>query len=557
MKSIRIGDVLKQYGYITEEQLQIALQKQNKEKGKLLGNILIELGYVTERQILEALGQIMHVPLVDLKGYTPSIDAVARIPKQLAVKYNVIALKEKDGKLYTAVSDPLNFYALEDLRQGTNMQIVICLAEKENISRAIDKYYSEVEAKLVAREANRVMGLEAQELDEYQVEADNSVPVVKLLNSLLVRGFNANASDIHIEPFEDKIMIRMRIDGMLLEYLTLAVSVHQSLIARIKILSSMDIAEKRAPQDGHFKIKLEGQEMNIRVSVVPTVWGEKAVLRFLTTNTKIDFSGQFGMDDDNYQKFLAMLQNPNGIIYLTGPTGSGKTTTLYMAIEYLAQKQVNISTIEDPVERSIPKINQMQVNNLAGLSFESGLRALLRQDPDIVMVGETRDNQTASISIRAAITGHLVLSTLHTNDAISTIVRLEDMEVPYYLLASSLVGVVAQRLVRKICPSCGYEYAPDEAEKAMLGADVEKLKKGKGCHFCNNTGYKGRMAIHEILSIDRNIRHMIMQKESSDAIYEYVVKQQGMKSLHDSMKELVLNGVTTIEEMLKLTYFVE
>ncbi|MGI5891669.1 MAG: GspE/PulE family protein [Bacillota bacterium] len=560
MKNIPIGEMLKQYGYITEEQLRKALNYQRQNKSKYLSTILIEMGYLKENQILEALGKILQVPVVNIKTYDVRIDAVGKVPKQMALKHNLIGLKIQDGKLYIAIDDPLNFYALEDVRQVTNMPLVICLADTKGISDAIEYYYAEIEAKLVAHQANTSAANNQAVLKpatNKQQEVDNTVPVVKLLNSLLMRGYSANASDIHIEPFEDIMLVRMRIDGMLVDYIKLAINLHSSLIARIKIVANMDIAEKRLPQDGHFKTDIEGVEMNVRVSVIPTVYGEKAVMRFLSTDAKFDNSGQFGMDEENYQKFITTLQNPHGIIYLTGPTGSGKTTTLYMAIEYLARKQVNISTIEDPVERNIPRINQMQVNNVAGLTFESGLRALLRQDPDIIMVGETRDAQTASISTRAAITGHLVLSTLHTNDAVSAIVRLADMGVPSYLIANSLVGVVAQRLVRKICPQCGYEYTPDEIERFAVGPNIHKVRKGKGCHLCNNTGYKGRMSIHEIISIDKNIRRMILHKESVDAIYEYALKSQKMKTLKDSMLDLVKRGVTTVEELLKLTYYVE
>lgn len=556
MKNIPIGEVLCEYGYLTQEQLQRALEEQRKDSSKRLGSILMELGFVTERQMLEALGQKLQFRMVQLETYPVDVEAVDKVPRQLAVKYNLVGIREQEGKLTIALSDPLNFYAVEDIRQVTNMPLEICLAEKKSISDVIDFYYAEIEAKQAARQANIAVA-EIPGAFTARVEGDETAPVVKLLNSLLVRGHNTGASDIHIEPFEEATTVRMRIDGMIIEYVTLAKKLHQSLIARIKILSNLDIAEKRMPQDGHFKSTIEGFEMNIRVSVIPTVYGEKAVLRFLSTNTKIDGSNQFGMSKANYRKMLNMLHNPHGIVYLTGPTGSGKTTTLYMVLEHLAKMQVNISTIEDPVERNIPRINQMQVNNVAGLTFESGLRALLRQDPDIIMVGETRDNETAAISVRAAITGHLVLSTLHTNDAVSSIIRLEDMGLPPYLIANSVVGVVAQRLVRKVCTHCGFSYTPDETEREELTPDIETVWRGKGCHICNHTGYRGRVAIHEIVAIDKNIRRMVVEKASIDTIYEYAVTKQSMKTLKQSMLDLVRGGVTTVEELLKLTYYVE
>ena len=337
--------------------------------------------------------------------------------------------------------------------------------------------------------------------------------------------------------------------------MTLKRSLHAPLIARIKIVGNMDIAEKRIPQDGHFKMKVDGDDVNMRVSVIPTVFGEKAVIRLLSNRAPIDHKGTFGMTEENYKKFAPLLKSPNGIIYMTGPTGSGKTTTLYMILESLARGYVNISTIEDPVEKNLPKINQMQVNNQAGLSFEAGLRALLRQDPDIIMVGETRDNETASISVRAAITGHLVLSTLHTNNAVSSIVRLIDMGLEPYLVANSLVGLVAQRLMRKVCPECAETVETSELEREILGEEVRFIKKAKGCPKCTNTGYQGRVAIHELAVIDRTMRAMISEGRTAEEIQEYAMKEQGMETLRQSAARLVTEGVTTMDELWKVTYY--
>jgi type IV pilus assembly protein PilB len=347
----------------------------------------------------------------------------------------------------------------------------------------------------------------------------------------------------------------MRLDGVICDFMTLQKNIHNSLIARIKILGDLDIAERRVPQDGHFRINIEGVNLNVRVSVIPTVFGEKAVLRLLAAASNIDHMGTFGMTDKNYRLVTKMLQSPNGIIYLTGPTGSGKSTTLYMILEELAKRSVNISTIEDPVEKNVPKLNQMQVNNVAGLTFDVGLRALLRQDPDIIMVGETRDSETASISVRAAITGHLVLSTLHTNDAASSVVRLVDMGVEPYMIASSLVGVIAQRLVRKVCPFCSETGPMTDEEIAIAGKTFPMVKHAKGCRQCNNTGYKGRIAIHEILLVDKDVRALITKGASVEEIKQHGVEKQGMMTLKQSALELVENGVTTVDELLKVAYY--
>ena len=556
MKNIPIGEVLKEYGYITEEQLQQALAAQKQNRSRRLGEILEDMGFVTERQKLEALGQRMGLPVVDLATYEVDTDAVAKIPKQLALRHGVIAVAQQGGHLVVATSDPLNFYGTEEVRQITGMPVDSLLAEKAPIDAAIAHYYAEIGAKLAAEQANK--DVEPLPISPIEVEeGEGDAPVVKLLASLLDRGYNSGASDIHVEPFEQQTSVRMRLDGVIVDFVTLSPAIHPSLITRITILAGLDIAERRQPQDGHFRQTVDGQDVNIRVSIIPTIYGEKAVLRFLNQNTPIDRAGQFGMDDDNYQKFSQMLRSPHGIIYMTGPTGSGKTTTLYMILEQMAQRTLNISTIEDPVERDIFRINQMQVNTAAGLTFDAGLRALLRQDPDVIMVGETRDSETASISVRAAITGHLVFSTLHTNDALSAIVRLQDMGLPAYMVANSLVGIVAQRLVRKVCPHCAEEYAPDETERAALGVDLPRLRRGKGCHICGHTGYKGRIAIHEVAVVDRQIRRMISAGAAMDDITQYARESQGMRTLRDSALQLVKNGVTTVDEFLKVTYYAD
>lgn len=558
MKNVRLGDVLISQGYITKSQLNQALEAQAQNPGKRLGAILEDMGFVTSQQKLMALGQRLGIPLVNIEARRVALADVEKIPRALAEKYGLIAVGIENGQLMVAVNDPLNFFAIEEVRQTVKLPITLCLAAQGDISAAISYYYSEIGARMAVTEANLASPVapEAQEIFKGASAVD--APVVRLLSSLLIRGGSANASDIHIEPFETEVSVRIRVDGAIVDYTKLGNNVHQPLIARIKILSGLDIAEKRVPQDGHFRHTADGQELNIRVSIVPTVFGEKAVLRFLSANAHIDNSNTFGMSASNYQKALLALRSPHGIIYLTGPTGSGKTTTLYMMLDFLAQRQVNIATIEDPVERNIPRVNQTQVNSLAGMTFDTGLRAILRQDPDIIMVGETRDSETASTSVRAAITGHLVLSTLHTNDAVSSIVRLKDMGVQPYLVANSLVAVVAQRLMRKICTDCAEEYAlPPEEQALVRDPSITSAARGRGCQRCNGTGYRGRVAVHEILLVDKAIRAMITGGASSDEIFDYAVKNQGMATLRQEASDLVRRRVTTVEELLKTAFYQE
>ncbi len=554
-KNLKIGDVLKEQGYLTDEDLKKALEVQKNSSGKRLGEVLIEQGYITENQMLQAMAAKMDCQVVSIDNLSIDMTAVRKIPKQVAEKYCMLAIGNDGSRLQVVVNDPLNFYGLEDVRQITGQELVIYLCEKMALEKAIRYYYAEISAKIAAIKANE--GTEPV-VEEMEVEdGEDDTPVINLLNSLIQRAYSAGASDIHIEPFEDKTLVRMRVDGTIVEYVTLKTSVHNSLIARIKILSELDIAERRRPQDGHFRSKQPDGYLNIRVSVIPTVFGEKAVLRLLSGNARIDNSSTMGMLQEDYVKFQRMLQSPNGIIYLTGPTGSGKTTTLYMVLEELSRRNVNISTIEDPVEKNIPKVNQMQVNTLAGLTFETGLRALLRQDPDIIMVGETRDAETASISVRSALTGHLVFSTLHTNDAASSAIRLKDMGLEPYLIANSMVGVVAQRLMRKVCRECAVEREPTEEETRILGERLPKVKKACGCPACNNTGYKGRVAVHEILQIDKQVRRLIMENVQVEEIKEYAVSHQHMRTLKQCAMYYLREGITTVEEVLKVAYYEE
>lgn len=553
-KNLRIGEILEEKGYVTGEQMSQALAYQKEHREMRVGQILMELGFVTENQVLEALANRLNLEIVEVSQIQVDLQAVGMISRELAEKNLFLPVSLKGKVLGLVTNDPLNYFALEEVKQQTGCQLEIYLSEEVPLRKAISYYYAEVNARNAAEQANvgfaTTEELEIEDLDD----SDDEAPIIRLLNSLIERAIKTEASDIHIEPFETETKVRMRIDGVIMEYVTIQRNIHAPLIARIKILSNLDIAEKRIPQDGHFRVKINDSFVNIRVSVLPTVFGEKAVLRIMAATGHMEHADHFGMDDFSYNQFLPMLNYPNGIIYITGPTGSGKSTTLYMVLDYLSGRHVNISTIEDPVEKNLPDINQTQVNPVAGLTFDVGLRALMRQDPDIIMVGETRDGETAGTSVRAAITGHMVLSTLHTNDAVSSIVRLEDMGVETYLVANSLVGLVAQRLVRKVCPHCARQMETTEQERLFLGEDVRVVTRGTGCTKCNNTGYKGRIAVHEILAINNDIRRMIINHTTIEEINRYAREVQHMRTLKESGLILVKEGKTTPEELLKISY---
>ena len=565
MKGIHIGEVLVEQGAITKEQRNEGLKLLKAgTNDRRLAEVLTDLGYITERELLDVLGRGMGLEVIDLEFFHIDERAVEKIPKQLALKYTVMAVSMEGSGLTVATADPLDLYALEDIRLVTNMRIQLILAERTQIRHAIELNYSGIDARAAARLASEHAVFSRTFAENLMVNSDeDQAPIVRLLNSLLLKGYNTNASDIHIEPYENETVVRMRRDGMLIPYMTLSPAIHQGIVARTKILANMDIAEKRKAQDGHFKITLDGREMNVRVSFVPTVYGEKGVLRFLTTNTPIDRSAAFGMSGDNYRRMKQLLRVPHGIIYFTGPTGSGKTTTLYSVLQYLSGRLVNIVTIEDPVERNLPKVNQIQVNERAGLNFQTGLRSILRQDPDIIMIGETRDPETAEISARAAITGHLVFSTLHTNDAASSVTRLMDMGIPAYLAAASIAGIISQRLMRKVCPYCQEEYeARPEEVKILYGRPADpgehvRLRRGKGCYLCNETGYKGRIAIHEILSVDTEMKRMISEGRNEEELKAYAVHRHGMTTLKEEAVKMVLAGITTLEEMERLIYTID
>ena len=556
-KQRRLGEVLVESGFVTQAQCDEAL-KVSSESGNVLGETMLELGYIDEKTLYKGLEYLFRVPYVELSSTVIDKDAVGTISEALAKKYNMIPIKKEGNTLTVVMPDPLNFYAIDDVKNATGMDVEISISPKKDISGAIDRYYgSEIAEKAFEDLKKEYSKLSMSGLSEISESEVANAPVVRLINSLLQHAIKSNASDIHIEPTETELKVRFRIDGQLQEVMTSSMSAHPAITTRIKIMSGMDIAEKRVPQDGRVETEVDGKSVDLRVSLLPTVYGEKTVIRILGGQTVVLERKQLGISDANMLLFDKITKSPNGIVLVSGPTGSGKTTTLYTLLKELNKPEVNIITVEDPVEYRLAGVNQVQVNVKAGLTFANGLRSILRQDPDIIMVGEIRDAETAEIAIRASITGHLVLSTIHTNDAVSSVIRLVDMGIEPYLVSSSVVGVIAQRLVRNICPRCKASYRPSHDEMLMLRMkDPSPLYKGAGCPACNFTGYKGRTGIHEVLVITREIRELVNRRSSLDQISQMAARQ-GTTSLQESCTELVLSGVTTVDEMIKVTYSVD
>lgn len=555
----KLGDILVQAGKITTEQLMDALKKQALS-GKRLGEILIEEGLVTENDVLSVLELQLGIRKVNLDSIDIDEKAIRSIPEGVARKHNIIPIKINDKNVIIAMSDPFNLIAMEDVRIVTGLNVGKVLAESNAIKKAIEKAYTKQYAEKVAqdliqkeKEKNKEKEEEKDTLSELE-KATANAPVVKLVDTIIQNSIRMGASDIHIEPFETEVRVRARVDGSLQNMLSIPKESQNTLLTRIKLLANLNIAEKRIPQDGRILTKADGKEVDLRVSVLPTVNGEKIVIRILSKDASLMNKQSLGMRKDDMEKLEGILQNPFGIILVTGPTGSGKSTTLYAVLNELNTTEKNIITVEDPVEFMVEGINQVNVNTKAGLTFAAGLRSILRQDPDIIMVGEIRDGETAEIAIRAAITGHVVLSTLHTNDAPSTVARLEDMGIEPYLIATSVTGIIAQRLVRKVCPKCAKKYYASDYEKSVLGVDMDKkviLSKGTGCPHCNGTGYKGRIGIYEILPIQREVRQAITDRKNSDEVRDIAIKE-GMKTLRMACMEHVFEGITTVDELLRV-----
>lgn len=555
----RIGDMLIDEHMITEEQLAQALPIAQ-ESQKKIGEVLVELGFVTEEGIANALSRQLGIDVVTLNGAKIDEDLLKLVNGTLLRKHTMIPFEYARDNLnvvHVAMADPMDMTAIDDFAIVSNMQVEPVIATTHEIMMALDKYYGDSETMMAAERyaKEREMAEQAQQ-NQAANEDVNSSPIVQLVKSIIEQGARQRASDIHIEALEKIVRVRYRIDGALYERFTYDIHLLPAIIARIKILGGMDIAEKRKPQDGRITIMVDRREFDIRVSVLPTVFGEKCVMRLAQKNNLTRDKSELGLSPQDMAEFDDILKNPHGMILVTGPTGSGKSTTLYTALHELNNEEVNIITVEDPVEANIDGVNQVQVNPKANLTFGTALRSILRQDPDIIMIGEIRDAETAEIAVQASITGHLVVSTLHTNSAAGTLTRLMDMGVESYLLADSMVGVIAQRLVRRLCPACKKQVEATEEEKAILEIDGEEpvqLYRPCGCPQCGNTGYIDRIGIYEIMRITPEVREAISHRKSTQDIAR-VALAQGMRTLQSSARKLVREGITSVAEMMRATY---
>ncbi|NOZ24644.1 MAG: type IV-A pilus assembly ATPase PilB [Nitrospirae bacterium] len=601
----KIGQLLLAANLVTEDQLQEALNLQKKEGGRL-GSKLVKLGYLTSEQLVSFLSKQFGVPSINLADYNIAPSVLKLIPAEMAKKYLIIPVARVGATLTVAMADPSNIFAIDDIKFMTGYNVEVVVATEESITQAIAKYYagkgsdliksrasasspilqshdltfaetdmdmdeeeddlaSEESPTLDVEEFDKIVGsaldtIEAvDEKEDEEVVREVEAPIVKLVNGIFVNAIKAGASDIHIEPYEKSLRVRYRIDGVLYSVMNLPIKIKNALTSRVKIMSKLDIAERRLPQDGRIKLKLgKKKEIDFRVSTLPCLFGEKTVLRILDkSNLQVDMT-KLGFEDDQLKDFMEAIEKPYGMVLVTGPTGSGKTTSLYSALNHLNKPGDNIMTAEDPVEYNFHGINQVQIKEDIGLTFASALRSFLRQDPDIIMVGEIRDFETAEIAVKAALTGHLVLSTLHTNDAPSTITRLLNMGIEPFLVSSSVILMLAQRLARKICTQCKVEEKISESALLKLGFTEEEVKdvkvfKGKGCPECNNSGYKGRVALYEVMPVKDEIKELILEGASAQELKKLAIRL-GMKTLRRSGLNKIKAGITSIEEVLRVTF---
>jgi type IV pilus assembly protein PilB len=564
----RLGDLLVAEGLISDAQLRQALADQ-KGKTDKLGTILVGRGFITEEQLIGFLSRQYGIPSITLGNLDIDGETLRLVPAHIAKKYEVLPVKRIGGTLTLAMADPTNVFALDDVAFMTNLQILPVVAPQAAIRRALDKHYEAVQPASMGERMSEVIGdpnsvevvgeeQAGPQVDVFELkESADEAPVVKLVNMVLADAIRKGASDSHWEPYEKTFRVRFRIDGVLHEMLSPPKRLEPAIISRLKIMSNLDISERRLPQDGRIKLRFGPREIDFRVSILPTIFGEKAVLRILDKDSlQLDLT-KLGFDAEDYEKFDKAIHQPYGMVLITGPTGSGKTTTLYSAISTINSPEHNIMTAEDPVEYNLKGVNQVQVSEPVGRTFAAVLRSFLRQDPDVILVGETRDLETAQISIRAALTGHLVFTTLHTNDCPSTVARLVDMGVQPFLLSSALLLILAQRLGRKICKDCKEPFEGQEEDLVPYGWVPEghgkvTFYKGKGCETCNFTGMKGRVALYEVMVVSEELRNVILKGAQTAEIRE-IAQKEGMKTLRQAGLKKVLEGTTTIEEVLRVT----
>lgn len=559
----RLGDLLIAAGTITPEELDMGLQRQ-KETKERLGAALISAGIITEAELIEALRLQLGIEYIDLSKTTIPISMAQVVPKNIAKQFQVVPVRMERDELYLAMSDPMNFYAIEEVKKAVRKKIVPMIATTEGVEHAILVLYGNEGAARAIEAMKREAPTEEDNGEEAQFTGNilndniNDAPTIRLVNSIIERAILERASDIHIEPKEKELQVRMRIDGVLRKILTIPKNLQNSVISRLKIMSGMDIAERRVPQDGRFNVKNKKREFDLRVNSLPTVYGEKIVARLLDKRAGYLTPDSIGLMGDNLKKYQRAIHCTSGVILIAGPTGSGKSSTMNTMISQLNTEEVNVVTLEDPVEYNIDGVNQVQINEKTGMDFANGLRAILRQDPDIIAVGEIRDGETAQISMRAAITGHVVLSTIHTNDAVGTIERLEDIGVEPYLIATALRAVISQRLVRRICPKCKKSYEATDEEVRRLGLSTEHkhiFYRGEGCADCFNTGYRGRIGVFEILEITPEIRPLISQQAGRPVIEQELASAHSeFKTLRENAIQLVEEGITTAEEVQRVIY---
>lgn len=557
-KKVRLGDVLVQNGVITEEDLQRGLERQ-KGSGRKLGETLVDEGITTEENIAKALSNQFHYDMVDLQNTEIPQEILDLVPANVLKKHRAIPFEyspDNMNVLRVAMADPMDIGAMDDINIITNLQVEPVVATTGSVMLAIDQYYGQAEVNSALEEYTREKESQMIEQEDMYSEDVNNSPIVQLVKGMIDQAVRQRASDIHIEPMEKQVRIRYRIDGALYEKAVYSIRLLPAIVARIKIIGGMDISEKRKPQDGRITQVVDRKEFDIRVSILPTVYGEKIVMRLTSKNALTREKSQLGFKPDELKKFDHILRHPHGILLVTGPTGSGKSTTLYTALSELNKEDVNIITVEDPVEANIDGINQVQTNNKANLTFASALRSILRQDPDIIMIGEIRDQETASIAVQASITGHLVVSTLHTNSAASTITRLADMGIEPYLIADATIGVIAQRLVRRLCPECKRQKKADaeELEMLQLGPNEDvTIYEPCGCSRCEGTGFKGRIGVYEIMEVTQPLKTIISKGGTAEDIKNKAL-EEGMSTLRMSATKYVLEGITSVQEMMRVSF---